>query len=416
MDTGSQQLPTTYHQGYCYFDVNTGKFWIDVNDVPGSEKRMALNAYKSDWSSYAQTAESATSATHAITADSATTATNAQYDSESQDISTTYGKDISLVNGTTLQLINGNGSATGTGTLSIPYIIGNSIAAGVWTGTYPGITSYTDGLLILYKPNFEGATTTTLNINGIGAKNVYRSGTSKLTTHYPVNQPILLIYSASQNDGCWMCVDDYASDSNTIPSAFCTTSASSAAKTATCTYYTAKPNSYVHILFRYANTKQAALTLNINSVGAFPIYINNLPSSSTNYSIPAGTYIAFFDGSAYYIRTDDQIPANISGTAAYATTARTAEYDILNNPIATSFIRNVSGSSTAGAIDVTKTVYDTTNETYIQETSTIPIANNYTLPIASDTRLGGIKIGAGLSIDENGVLSVDFPAYDGSYS
>ncbi len=31
---------------------------------------------------------------------------------------------------------------------------------------------------------------------------------------------------------------------------------------------------------------------------------------------------------------------------------------------------------------------------------------SYTLPIASDTSLGGIKIGDGLAIDENGVLSV----------
>ena len=32
-------------------------------------------------------------------------------------------------------------------------------------------------------------------------------------------------------------------------------------------------------------------------------------------------------------------------------------------------------------------------------------ANNYSLPIASSTILGGIKIGSGLSIDSNGVLS-----------
>jgi len=36
----------------------------------------------------------------------------------------------------------------------------------------------------------------------------------------------------------------------------------------------------------------------------------------------------------------------------------------------------------------------------------------YTLPIASDTILGGIKVGAGLSIDGSGVLTTTGPASD----
>lgn len=35
-------------------------------------------------------------------------------------------------------------------------------------------------------------------------------------------------------------------------------------------------------------------------------------------------------------------------------------------------------------------------------------ANNYSLPLASSTTLGGVKIGSGLSIDNSGVLSSDF--------
>jgi hypothetical protein len=77
MDNPQNALPNTYHKGYCYFDVSTGLFWIDINDTEGSEERIALNAHKADWAAYAQSAGTATSATHAITADSATTATNA---------------------------------------------------------------------------------------------------------------------------------------------------------------------------------------------------------------------------------------------------------------------------------------------------------------------------------------------------
>lgn len=50
MDTGHTELPNTYHQGYCYLDVLTGLFWVDINDTSGSEKRIALNAHSANQS------------------------------------------------------------------------------------------------------------------------------------------------------------------------------------------------------------------------------------------------------------------------------------------------------------------------------------------------------------------------------
>jgi hypothetical protein len=78
---------------------------------------------------------------------------------------------------------------------AIPYIVGNaSDSAGTWTGSYTGINEYTDGLTIIYVPKVAGASTTTLNINNLGAKTCHYTGTSKLTTHYAANTPILLTY------------------------------------------------------------------------------------------------------------------------------------------------------------------------------------------------------------------------------
>lgn len=197
--------------------------------------------------------------------------------------------------------------------LSVPFIVGTGSTAGTWLGTLNGLTSYYDGLMILYKPAVAGASTTTLNLNNIGAKTCYFNNTTKLTTHYPKNQPILLAYSTSQNSGCWMSIDSF--DTDTYPSALSATTAGTAAKTAACSYYTATPNSYVHVGFRYANTVTGAITLNINSRGAKPIYINGNPSSSTNHNLPAGTYLAFYDGTNYYFRTDGKIQASITGDA-----------------------------------------------------------------------------------------------------
>ena len=102
--------------------------------------------------------------------------------------------------------------------ISIPFIIGTGSTAGTWLGSLDGFTEYYDGLLILYKPSVAGATTTTLNINNLGAKTCYANNTSKLTTHFPVNQPILLSYSTSQNSGCWISVNNYwdGNDTSTI--------------------------------------------------------------------------------------------------------------------------------------------------------------------------------------------------------
>ena len=85
-----------------------------------------------------------------------------------------------------------------------------------------------------------------------------------------------------------------------------TTAADTAAKVASCTYYELMTG-YFEITMRYANTAQSALTLNIASKGAKPIYINGTASSSSNYTLPNGVYIVYYDGTNYYFRTDGKI-------------------------------------------------------------------------------------------------------------
>ncbi len=69
--------------------------------------------------------------------------------------------------------------------------------------------------MFLYKVPIAGASGgTTLNINSLGAKNIYRGGSTKLTTHYGVGSYVLLYYSASLNSGSFMLVNDYATDND----------------------------------------------------------------------------------------------------------------------------------------------------------------------------------------------------------
>ena len=94
----------------------------------------------------------------------------------------------------------------------IYYVEGTSTLEGVWVGSNADITEYYDGLTILYKINKAGSSGgVTLNINGLGAKAVYRYGTTKVTTHHPVNSIIVLSYMADLNGGCWMVSHSYDS-------------------------------------------------------------------------------------------------------------------------------------------------------------------------------------------------------------
>lgn len=83
-----------------------------------------------------------------------------------------------------------------------------------WVGSSDEITEYYDGLAIRYKIGVAGQSTVTLDINGLGAKVVYRFNTTKLTTQFPVGSIINLIYHTDLNDGCWI-TNDYDANTNT---------------------------------------------------------------------------------------------------------------------------------------------------------------------------------------------------------
>ena len=108
----------------------------------------------------------------------------------------------------------------------------------------------------------------------------------------------------------------------TVPCAYCDTAAGTAAKTATCTDYTLLSKSYLHVLIKNANTSANALTLSVNGQTAKGICINGVASSSSNYTLPAGTYLVYYDGTNYHFRTDGKVVTvgivNNAGNSIYA--------------------------------------------------------------------------------------------------
>jgi hypothetical protein len=140
------------------------------------------------------------------------------------------------------ETINGMIDAKAKQGQGIHYIVGNSTTAGTWTGTCSDITEYYDGLAILYKLNVAGVSGgSTLNINNLGAKPVYRNASTAVTTTYAVGSVLLLTYS----DGAWL-IADY--DANTK------TSAGSSNKTGTKMYLVAATSQNSSGVTTYSNT------------------------------------------------------------------------------------------------------------------------------------------------------------------
>lgn len=273
-------------------------------------------------------------------------------------------KQIKLSNGEVYDIVGGPEFIIGSGTTD------SSAKTSTWTGTSDLITEYYDGLTIKYKVGVVGQTTTTLNINGLGAEPVYLFNTTKLSTQFPVGSIITLTYHAGLNSGCWMC-SDYDANSNTVPTPHCTTSASTAAKTATCTYFALKDPSYMVVTTRYANSKKGALTLNINSTGAKPIYINGTKASSSNYTLPAGTYFVRYEGGNYYFNTNNVIPgmAADSDKLDGYDSSYFATKEELNNLSSLTGAMKFLGTSTTAISDGATTSTITVNGTSVAVTS-----------------------------------------------
>ena len=92
------------------------------------------------------------------------------------------------------------------------------------------------------------------------------------------------------------------------------------------TCYALLAKSFVMVTLTASNTAAGPLTLNINSKGAKPIYINGAASSATHNGLPAGSYLVYYDGTNYYFRTDGKIAAEgFSGSGADLTGLNASE-------------------------------------------------------------------------------------------
>lgn len=217
-----------------------------------------------------------------------------------------------------------------------------------WTGSHPDITDYYPGLTILYKVGVAGNTTTTLNINTLGAVKVVRNATTNISTAYPAKSVVLLVYTVDGSTAYWKTFDY---DSNT------------------------------------KNTTGTA-----NKTGA-TMY---LVGSASQNNEGATTYT----NSNIYINTENQIES-IKGfkgdLIGNADTATKATQDGSGNTITSTYATKTAATQSAAGL------MSADDKTKLDGIATG--ANKYSLPNATSSTLGGVKIGSNITVS-SGTISL----------
>ncbi len=285
-------LPSTYTKGYMYFDATTGVFYIDTAGEGGTTgTRMAVNSWGAQ-KAYADENNDRITTTYLKVEDFSDTLANLQVHRKIDGLTFNYTQDISRY-----------------GVCSTEANVAEKIVS------ISNITSLVEGLTIYVKfLNSNTASNPTLNLNNLGAQSIVQYGIINAasdadTSGWQSNQIVPLIYDGS----AWHFIKGYNTNNiYTLTEIWCDTPSGTAEKiSSNANYYTLQTGNYFQIIMRYPNTATTALTLSINGTNAIPIYINGQPSSSTNYSLPAGSYIVYYDGTAYHFRTDGILPGKV---------------------------------------------------------------------------------------------------------
>lgn len=179
-----------------------------------------------------------------------------------------------------------------------------------WVGSHDEITEYFNGLTILYKVVTAGSTTTTLNINGLGAVTVVRNATTGISTACSVDGILLLTYTVdSSGTAYWKTADYDANTKNT---------AGTSNKTATKLYLVGGSSQSSSGVTTYTNSNIYIDTSNVlNSEKGFKgALVGNADTATkatqdASGNVIASTYETKADATAMYEQLSAEIDAKL---------------------------------------------------------------------------------------------------------
>lgn len=108
------------------------------------------------------------------------------------------------------------------------------------------------------------------------------------------------------------------------------------------------------VTFTFDNTASSKLSLNVDGTGAKTLYINGEMSSSSNKTLPAGTYLVYYDGDHYSVRTDGYFPGEVVTYLAMpqseATTGTSTNQRLITAKVLNKTIDDKIAASEVGAV------------------------------------------------------------------
>lgn len=312
---------------------------------------------------------------------------------------------IKLPNGSTYNIDKGIYYIEGTGSTDTT----NKVAT--WLGSHDDIPAYYNGLTILYKISTAGSTTTTLNINSLGAISVVKNANTAISTSYGVGSIVTLTYTTDGGTAYWKCADYDANTktttgtSNKASTKLFLTGATSQTSSGTTTYSNSKVyigtdnclySNGAKVLTSYTDTNDKVTNELATTTKA---YITGTTSATTN----TGTQI--FDTGVYLDTTAGQLVATtfkgaLDGNAKTATTASSVAWsNVSGRPDSLKDLTNDLSSLTIGsksyngssAITVTAADLGLANAMKFLGTTTTTISDGST---TSSISIGGSTIAA----------------------
>lgn len=277
---------------------------------------------------------------------------------------------------------------------SIEYIEGTQTAAtGAWTGVTKDTSLYA-GKVIIYKLPFAGSGNATLNLtfpNGTksGAKAVYRYASTRVTTQYAANYYVPLVYNGTY----WYAFADYDTnyyDRIRIANAVAT---ASGAVQAVCFVGSTDGTNYKQL--------SGGATFDIN----YPVFYN-VTAVDDGAAMSTGLYFAV---GSVNLRTltgdtertfDAKKPLYLKGTLS-------GNIFTVHSDVITTAKPSTNDGFTYIRVGCTYSDYQAyvavfCNELFAYKSGAFkkfdPFAESYSLPTASASTKGGIKIGSGLSM------------------
>ena len=186
----------------------------------------------------------------------------------------------------------------------------------------------------------------------------------------------------------------------------CATSAATAAKVVVCEEFASADlvaGTVVNVKFTNAQTYNGAPTLNVQSTGAKNVKRVGT-TNAARYEWQAGEVLQFVYDGTYWMLTD--------GCFATTTYYGVTKLSSATNSTSTSLAATASAVKAAydladGKQDklVSGTNIKTINNESLLGSGNITISGGASLPIATASTLGGIKVGSGLSVTSDGTLS-----------